>query len=119
MKEVRVFPTALRLSPELLRTALGILIGAEGTLNIIQALSAQPDYLLLAFGAAEAAGAVLVLWPRAVLFGACFLSCTFLVAAVVHVSGGDFPFEHLVYAVAVLFVVSHSPSATPDGQAAA
>jgi hypothetical protein len=89
-----------------LHLALGIIIAVEGALNLIHAFSAQTDHLLMAFGAAEATGAPLFMWPRTILVGGCLLFCTFVIAAVVHVSGGEFPSEHLVYAVAVLFVMT-------------
>lgn len=103
-----------------LHLTLALIIGLEGTLNLIHGLSAQRDPELIAFGTAEAIGAFFFGWPRTMRGGACVLVCTFLIAAVVHVLGGTFPSEHLVYAVAVLFVVAHgSRSLASPGQTAA
>jgi hypothetical protein len=95
-----------RLSPNVLVLALGLIIAVEGALNLAGGLAAGIDHLQVAFGAAELAGAVMLPWPRTLPAGGCVLFCTFIVATVVHASGGDFPSEHLVYAVAVLFAMS-------------
>jgi hypothetical protein len=42
--------------------------------------------------------------PRTVAAGACILVCAFLAAAGVHALGHTWPFDHLVYAVAVVVV---------------
>jgi hypothetical protein len=93
--------------PKALHLALGLLIALEGASNLFHGAATDRDLQLIAFGAAEAVGAVLFLWPRTIAAGACILVCAFLVAAGGHVLGHDLPFEHLVYAVAVLIVVAH------------
>jgi hypothetical protein len=99
--------------------ALGLIVGLEGVLILIQALSVQPDSHLIAFGAAEVIGALLFIWPRTMRIGACVLVCSFLIAVVVHLLEREFPSEHLVYAVAVLLAVAHGNGGpTPAGQAA-
>jgi hypothetical protein len=102
-----VFCTSDYRLPKALHLALGLLIALEGTSNLFHGAGADRDVELIAFGAAEAVGAVLFMWPRTLAAGACILVCAFLVAAGVHVLGHDLPFEHLVYAVAVLVVVAH------------
>jgi hypothetical protein len=103
----------------LLHLALGLIIAVEGTINVLHGLAPQ-DRQLIAFGAAEGIGALVFLWPRALRVGGCVLVCTFLIAAVVHLLAGEFPSEHLVYAVAVLLVMTHGPGWwAPAGPAAA
>jgi len=107
-------------SPTLLHVALALIIAVEGAINLVHGLSAQEDLQLVAFGTAEAVGALVFIWPRSLRVGGCILVCTFLVAAVVHLLAGDFPSEHLVYAVAVLFVMTRGTGGrAPFGQAAA
>jgi hypothetical protein len=90
-----------------LHVALAALIALEGAFNLAHGFAAERDLQLIAFGVAEAAGALLFVWPRTIAAGACILVCAFLIAAGVHVLGHDPPFEHLVYAVAVLVVLAH------------
>ncbi len=96
--------------PRALHFALGLLIVLEGSVNLAHGLSGARDAQLIAFGAAEVIGAVLFAWSRTIAVGACVLVCAFLIAAGVHVLARDWPFEHLVYAVAVLVVLAHHNS---------
>jgi cytochrome b561 len=84
-----------------LHWALGLLILVEGAFNLAHGLASQRDLQLVAFGTAEAVGAILFAWSRTIAVGACVLVCAFLLAAGVHVLHRDLPIEHLVYAVAV------------------
>lgn len=93
-----------------LRLALSSLILLEGIVTLTHAFRGQPDPLTVAFGGAEAVGAALLAWPRSLPFGACVLVCAFLLAAGVHVLERDWPFAHLVYAVAVLGVLAYDRS---------
>jgi hypothetical protein len=101
-----VFRTSGNRVTRALHVALGLLIALEGALNLAHGFAGERDLQLIAFGGAEAAGALLFLWSRTIAAGACILVCAFLVAAGVHVLGHDPPFEHLVYAVAVLVVLT-------------
>lgn len=95
-------------SATVLHVALGVIFAVEGVLILIQAASASHhDLHLFAFAGAEVLGALLFIWSRTMRIGACVLACAFVIAAVVHLLEGDFPSEHLVYAVAVLLVVIH------------
>lgn len=115
-----MFDASQRQSSIVLHLSLGLIIAAEGALNLVHGFSAQRDPQLIAFGAAEGLGALAFIWPRTLRVGGCVLVCTFLIAAVVHLLGGEFPSEHLVYAVAVLFVMTHGSGwRAPFGQAAA
>jgi hypothetical protein len=89
--------------PRLLHVALALIIAVEGALNVSRGFSEQHG-LLACFGGAEAVGALLFMWPRAMAVGACILVCTFLIAAGFHIAGLAFPSEHLVYAVAILVI---------------
>jgi uncharacterized membrane protein YphA (DoxX/SURF4 family) len=84
--------------------ALGLILAVEGVLTLIHAASAHHRLHLIAFASIEVIGALLFIWPRTMRVGACCLVCAFVIAAVVHILEGEFPSEHLVYAVAVLFV---------------
>jgi hypothetical protein len=96
-----------------LHLALGLLVLLEGGLNIAGGLSHERSLESIAFGTAEAVGAVLFMVPRTLAAGACILICAFLVAAAVHVVEWDSPIEHLVYGVAVLLVLAHHRSFQP------
>ena len=103
-----------------LHLALGLILAIEGVLTLIHAFSAHEDVYLLAFAAIEVIGALLFIWPRTIRIGGCLLVCTFVIAALVHLVRGQFPSEHLVYAVAVLFVMIHGSGwCSPHGEAAA
>jgi catechol 2,3-dioxygenase-like lactoylglutathione lyase family enzyme len=91
----------------MLHVVLGLIFLIEGTLILIHAFSQHEGVHLLAFGAVELIAAVLFIWPRTIRIGACGLVCAFIAAAVFHVAEGEFPSEHLVGAVAVLFVTLH------------
>ena len=93
--------------PNTLHWALAVLILLEGSVNLAHGFSGDHDAQLLSFGAAEVLGAALFAWSRTIAAGACVLVCGFLIAAGVHVLGHDWPFEHLIYAVAVLLVLAH------------
>ncbi|MGH7426843.1 MAG: hypothetical protein ACREMW_13860 [Gemmatimonadales bacterium] len=97
----------VRLPFTILHLALGLILAVEGVLTLIHGLSVHNAPHLIAFGAVEAIGALLFIWPRTLLVGGCFLLCAFLIAAAVHLLRGEFPSEHLVYAVAVLFSMVH------------
>jgi uncharacterized membrane protein HdeD (DUF308 family) len=103
-----MFDLSARRSSLTLHVALGLILAVEGALTMIHALSAHEDLHLLAFAAIEVIGALLFIWARTMRIGACVLVCAFIIAAVVHLLRGEFPSEHLVYAVAVLFVMIHS-----------
>jgi hypothetical protein len=77
------------------------------------------DPHLIAFGTVQTIAAILFIWPRTMLVGGCILFCAFLVAAGVHVVRGEFPSEHLVYAVAVMSVMIHGRRRSQYGQATA
>jgi hypothetical protein len=109
-----VLQAAMHRASLVLHATLALIIALEGALNLIHGLSAQGDSQMIAFGSAEAFGALLFIWPRAMRVGACVLVCTFLIAAIVHVLRGEFPSEHLVYAVAVLFVATHASQSLPS-----
>jgi uncharacterized membrane protein len=93
-----------------LHIALGSLIAIEGAFNLAHGFAGERDPQLIAFGAAEIAGALLFTWSRTIAAGACILVCAFLIAAGVHVLGHDLPVEHLIYAVAVLVVLTNDKS---------
>ena len=96
-----------------LHVALGLLLAVEGGINLARCLAGDHDPRLIAFSAVQTAGALLFTWSRTVGVGACILVCAFLIAAGVHaLDRHDVPFEHLIYAVAVLVVVTHHKAAT-------
>jgi uncharacterized membrane protein len=107
LQERKVFRTSYYRLPKALHLTLALLIALEGASNLFHGFGADRDLELIAFGAAEAVGGVLFIWSRTIAAGACILVCAFLVAAGVHVLGHDLPFEHLIYAVAVLVVAAH------------
>lgn len=90
-----------------LHLALGLILTLEGVLTLIHALAEHHDLHLLAFASLQVSGALLFTWPRTIRIGACILVCTFAIAAIVHFARGEFPSEHLVYIIAVLFVMTH------------
>jgi len=103
-----------------LHIALGLILAVEGVLMLVHAVAAHHDPHLLAFAAIQGIAALLFIWPRTMRIGGCVLVCAFVIAAVVHLLRGEFPSEHLVYAVAVLFVMIHgSGRRAQHGQAAA
>ena len=113
-----MFAPSVNRSSMTLHLALGLILAVEGGLTLIHGLSAHDDLHLLAFAATEVIGALLFVSHRTMRIGGCFLVCAFVIAAVVHVLRGEFPSEHLVYAVAVLFVMIHGGGwRSPDGQA--
>jgi hypothetical protein len=91
----------------MLHVGLGLILAIEGSQTLVHALSVHRDFHLIAFGAVQAIAALFFIWPRTMLIGGCFLVCAFLIAAVVHVLRGEFPSEHLIYAIAILFVMTH------------
>ena len=97
-----------RRSTMLLHIVLGLILAVEGALVMVRGFSVAHDSLLVLFGAVELVSAAFFVWPRTVRLGACGLICAFLVAAVFHISHGEFPSEHLVAAVAVALVAVHS-----------
>ena len=104
----------------LLYIVLGLIFAVEGALILVRGLTGERDSQLICYGTVELISAALFIWPRTIRLGACGLVCAFLVAAVVHVVGGEFPSEHLASAVAVAFVTIHSArSPSPYGRAAA
>jgi hypothetical protein len=105
--------------PRALHLALACLIVVEGSFNLAHGLAEDRDLQLIAFGTAEAVGAVLFAWLRTIGVGTCILVCTFLIAAGVHVLERDMPIEHLVYAIAVLVVLSHYRTSLGPGRPAA
>ena len=102
-----MFRTADHRLAKALHVALGLLIALEGTFNVAHGLGNDLDPQLAAFGGAEVIGGLLFTWSRTIAAGACILVCAFLLAAGVHLLGHDLPFEHLVYAIAVLMVLAH------------
>ena len=110
----------VRQSFTVLHVALGLILVVEGTLTLVHALSVHHDSHPVAFGTVEAMAALLFIWPRTIRLGGCILFCAFLIAAVVHLLRGEFPSEHLVYAVAALFVMIHGSGwRSSHGEAAA
>ena len=103
-----------------LHIALGLTLAVEGVLTLVHAVAEHHDSHLLAYATMEVIAALLFIWPRTMRIGGCILVCAFLFAAVVHLLRGEFPSEHLVYAVAVLFVmIPGSGRRAQHGQAAA
>ena len=98
--------TSDRRVARVLHLALGLLIAVEGAVNLALCIANERGIQLIAYHAAEVAGALLFMVPRTVTAGACILVCAFLAAAAIHALGHTLPFEHLVYAVAVLVVVT-------------
>lgn len=97
----------------LLYIVLGVIFAIEGAFILVRGLTVERDPQLLVYGAVELISATLFIWPRTIRLGACGLVCAFLLAAVIHLVGGEFPSEHLASAVAVAFVTLHkarSPS---------
>lgn len=94
--------------PAALHVALGIILAIEAGLTLSHALSVHHDMHLALVGAIQGLGALLFVWPRTMRAGACVLICLFLISAVVHLVRGEFPSEHLVYAIAVSFMTLRS-----------
>ena len=101
-----MFLTSDRRLARVLHLALGLLIVVEGAVNLGLCFANERGLQLIAFHAAQAVGALLFILPRTVSVGACILVCAFLAAAGVHALGHTLPFDHLVYAVAVLVVLT-------------
>jgi hypothetical protein len=90
-----------------LYVAFGIILAVEGIMTLTHAVPDR-NTLHVAFGAAETMGALLFLWPRTMRLGAmCCLLPAFAAAAMVHIGQGEFPSEHLVYAIATVFATLH------------
>lgn len=94
--------------PVALKVTLGIVLAIEAGLILYHAVSAHHDLHLALVGAVQGLGALLFIWPRTMRAGACVLICLFLISAVVHLVRGEFPSEHLVYAIAVAFMTQRS-----------
>ena len=98
-----------------LRAALGLILALEGTLTLIHSLSVHHDPHSIAFGATETVAAMLFILPRTMRVGGCILFCAFLIGAGIHLLHGEFPSEHLVYALAVLLVMTGAGARAPGG----
>ncbi len=113
-----MLPLSGRLSVAL-RVAIAFILLAEGIITLANAIAAPEDLDVVVFASAEILGALFFIWSRTVRVGACFLICAFAAAAAVHALGGEFPSEHLVYALSVFFVAIHTTSSQTRHEAAA
>ena len=95
-----------------LYVALGLIFVVEAVMTLRHALSVHHDGHLALVAATQGIGALLFIWPRTIRIGACILVCLFLISAVVHAVRGEFAAEHLVAAIAVLFIVLTRPRST-------
>jgi hypothetical protein len=107
-----------RRAPAALHLVLALLIGAQGAINLVVCIFNARGLHLIGFHAAEVVGALLFVWPRTAVAGAWFLVCIYVAAAGVHAFERNWPFEHLIYAVAVLYVAArHDTSPIPENTA--
>jgi len=90
-----MFVNSARRSAGVLHLALGLLIFVEGSVNLGFCMANERDLELIAFHTAQAAGALLFIFPRTVAAGAWILICAFLAAAAVHALEHTLPFDHL------------------------
>lgn len=99
-----MFLSSDRRLARVLHLALGLLLVVEGAVNLGLCIVNERGMLLIAFHATQVVAALLFIVPRTLAAGACILVGAFLAAAGVHALEHTLPFEHLVYAVAVLMV---------------
>jgi len=111
-----------RLSIPLLRWTLGVLVMLESCQFVFSTTAAHflakagwPSWIRPVLGGAEIIAAVLFLVPFTAVFGSHLLLVIFGLAALVHISHGQYEVGGLVvYAVAVLVCLAHTEIRTPE-----
>jgi hypothetical protein len=114
-----VFHPSDRRVLRVLHIALGLLLAIQGAINLFLCVVNARGLQLIAFHAVEVAGALLFIWSRTIVTGAWVLVGAYLAAAVVHALDRNPPFEHLVYAIAVLIVLAQVRTASRPEHSAA
>jgi hypothetical protein len=111
-----------RLSIPLLRWTLGVVVMLESCQFVFSTTAAHflakaglPSWIRPVLGGAEIIAAVLFLVPFTAVFGSHLLLVIFGLAALVHISHGQYEVGGLVvYAVAVLVCLAHTENRTPE-----